>query len=94
MLRTLEIKCIRQGVHFSKIPHYIHRKYGDFIIERVLHDGEMGISIPCVICRKSLEKFCVQWRAHIGETWFKSTDPEVPKSRPTQKQRYKLKFRG
>jgi hypothetical protein len=94
MLKTLEMKCIRQGVHFSKIPHWIHRKYGDFVIERVLYGGEYGTSIPCVICRKALERFCVQWRAHIGDMWFKSTDPEVPRSSSNTKTKIKVKFRG
>ena len=85
---------MREGVHYSKFPHWLHRKYGDFVVERVLHGGQLGISIPCVICRKALDRSCVQWRAHIGDNWYRSTDPSPPKSRPTQKQKYKLKFRG
>jgi hypothetical protein len=76
------------------MPYWIHRKYGDFIIQRVLFGGSLGMSFPCVICRKALDRLSIQWRAHIGDTWFKSTDLCVPKSRPTQKQKYKLNFRG
>lgn len=55
-------------------------------VKRVLGDGNMGISLPCVMCRKALDRLCIQWRAHIGSTWFKSTDPDVPISRPTNRQ--------
>jgi len=87
------MQCSRQGVSFAKLPHWIHRKYGDFVVQRKLQSGVLGTSLPCVLCRKALDKMSIQWRAHIGDTWYRSTDPCPPKSRPTQKQRHKLKFR-
>ena len=93
LLKVFTLECSRQGVPLSKLPHWIHRKYGDFVIQRTLFSGSLGTSIPCVICRKALDRMSIQWRAHIGDEWFKSND-SPPKSRPTHKQKHKLNFRG
>jgi hypothetical protein len=93
MLRNLKLEAKREGVRMSCFSSWVHRKYGDFVISRVLHDGTPGTSFPCVICRKVLDKNCIQWRAHFGDTWVKSTDENLPKSRPTQRQKYKLGFK-
>lgn len=87
MLKNLTLVARRQGVHPSCLAYWIHRKYGDLIVKKIRHDGLPGISLPCVVCRKALERTCVQWQAHIGYTWIKSTDPELPESRPTNRQR-------
>lgn len=83
----------REGVQPARMAHWIHRKYGDLVVKRVLHNGEFGTSFPCVICRKALERHAVQWKAHIGPVWIKSTDPCLPRSRPTNKQVLKMGFR-
>jgi hypothetical protein len=93
MLRDLTQEARSKGVHRACLAHWIHRKYGDIVVMRVLHDGSLGTSLPCVICRKTLERNWVQWRAHIGTLWVRSTDEVVPLSRPTQKQKLKLGFR-
>jgi len=92
MIRALKMLATRHGVNRSCFSTWVHRKFGDLIIQRILHDGSLGTSFPCVICRKALEKENIQWRAHIGGTWFKSTEENIPKSKPTQKQKYKLGF--
>ena len=92
MIRALKLLASRQGVNRCCFSTWVHRKFGDLVIYRSLHDGSLGTSFPCVICRKVLGKEVIQWRAHIGERWFKSTDQDLPKSRPTQKQKYKLGF--
>lgn len=92
LIRALTLEAGRQGVHPSCLAHWIHRKYGDFIVRRDRGDGTMGTSLPCVVCRKALDKFSIQWRAHIGTLWVRSTDPNVPKSRPTNKQMRMWKF--
>ena len=93
LIRALTLEAGRQGVHPSCLAHWIHRKYGDFIVRRDRGDGTMGTSIPCVVCRKALDRLSIQWRAHIGQKWVRSTDPHVPKSRPTNKQIRQMKFR-
>jgi len=59
-------------------------------------DGEMGNALPCVLCRKALEKYNIKWKACVGdERWVDSMIPEnLPKSKPTNKQRRMMKFQG
>jgi hypothetical protein len=92
MIRSLQLRASRSGVGSANFSKWIHRKYGDFIVTRVRSDGGHGTSLPCVICRKALDRFSIQWRAHVGEEWVRSTDQDVPVSRATSKQRTKLGF--
>jgi hypothetical protein len=92
MIRSLQLQASRSGVGSSNFSAWIHRKYGDFVVTRVRRDGGHGTSLPCVICRKALDKFSIQWRAHVGAEWVRSTDQDVPVSRATSKQRTKLGF--
>ena len=56
-------------------------------------DGVEGISLPCVMCRKAIEKHNIKWRAYDGENWIDSSKTEIlPKSQPTNKQRRFLNF--
>jgi hypothetical protein len=91
LIRELMLEAGRQGVHSSCLARWIHRKYGDLIVVRQLGNGDMGTSLPCVVCRKVLDRMAIQWRAHIGPKWIRSTDPDVPESRPTHKQRQSWK---
>lgn len=93
LIKALNLEARRQGVHPACLAHWIHRKFGDFVVRRMRRDGGHGISIPCVICRKALERYSIQWRAHIGSVWVRSTDPDPPKSKPTNKQKHKLGFK-
>jgi hypothetical protein len=71
----------------ARFVHWTYRKYGTFIIQRVRKDGHPGTSLPCVICRKTLDKIRIPWMAHIEDVWVKSTDAHVPPSKPTNKQK-------
>ena len=63
------------------------------VIYRHLHIGTPGISIPCVICRKAVEKYKINWIAYDGTRWVNSEKTEnIPKSKPTSKQKRNLKF--
>ena len=86
LIRELRLEAGRQGVHSWCLARWFHRKYGDLIIFRKLGNGSMGTSLPCVICRKALDRMALQWRAHIGQRWVRSTDLDVPDSRPTNRQ--------
>jgi hypothetical protein len=86
------LQASRQGVGQHHFASWVHRKYGDFVVSRVFFDGGLGTSLPCVICRKALDRYAIQWRAHIGTSWVRSTDVNVPPSRATTKQRMKLGF--
>jgi hypothetical protein len=85
--RRVNLEANRAGIKPHQLGNWIHRKYGDVIIERVRGTGELGTSIPCVMCRKTLDRWSIQWRAHKGNQWHRSTDVDVPESRPTHRQR-------
>jgi len=85
LLGLLREQARREGVAPAKFSHWLHRKHGKFTVVRLRRDGEPGISLPCVICRKVLDRMCVRWKAHIGTEWV--TDENAPASKPTQKQR-------
>ena len=93
LLKTLVIHARRQGVHAACISHWIHRKYGDLVIQKIRHDGQAGTSLPCVLCRKALDRWSIQWRAHIDQRWIKSNDSELPKAKPTNNQKLLLGFK-
>lgn len=62
------------------------------IILRPRADGTVGISLPCVLCRKEIEKSQIRWVAHDGEKWVYSDRDSLPKSRPTSKQIRQMGF--
>jgi hypothetical protein len=53
----------------------------------------LGNSLPCVICRKMIEKYNIQWTAYTGKDWVNSNSYEpLPESKPTNKQRRYMNF--
>jgi len=92
LIRVLLAQATRAGVQPAYYSSWIHRKHGDLIVCRTLHDGNPGISLPCVICRKALDRWAIQWRAHIGRDWVRSTDLNLPQSKPTNKQKRNWDF--
>jgi len=78
-------KARRNGVSPAGFSHWCNRKQGVFVIQRMRRDGLPGISLPCVCCRKVLDKMCLKWKAHIGDVWVSQED--APPSKPTNKQR-------
>jgi hypothetical protein len=92
----LVAKMLRQankdGVGLAGFPRWLYRKHGEVVVWRVLADGKPGLSLPCVLCRKTLDRYHIEWRAHLGSTWHSSRDDDTPKSKPTIKQMKTLKF--
>jgi len=84
MITKLKMQASREGVRHDKFATWVHRKHGNMIVWRNLADGSPGLSLPCVLCRKALERLSIQWRAHLGTEWH--TNANAPKSRPTHKQ--------
>ena len=82
----------KKGFHISKFPKWLHRKHGNLVIWRPRKDGIMGASLPCVLCRKAVEKYHIQWIAYDGQRWVRSGQDELPRSKPTHKQRKVMKF--
>jgi hypothetical protein len=88
MIRTLIHESIKKGVACNDFPRWLHRTHGDLIIEHPRKDGLDGISIPCVLCRKEIEKYKIQWVAYDGDDWIHSNKcKDVPVSRPTHRQK-------
>jgi hypothetical protein len=92
LVARLQQQAKREGVAPARFSCWAYRKFGILKIERVRKDGLPGTSLPCVICRKTLDKLRLPWTAHIQSNWVKSTDPDVPKSKPTNKQRLRYNF--
>lgn len=86
-IQMMKHKSRIEGVHPSGFTHWLHRKIGKLTIKRIRCDGTHGTSVPCVFCRKVLDRECIDWVAHIGEHWVSNRDEVVPKSKLTQKQR-------
>ena len=87
MIRNLIRISQKKGVPKNRVSHWIHRTYGDMTVYRYLSTGELGMSFPCVMCRKELERKNIQWNAHLGDKWFNSRYPEeLPISKPTTRQ--------
>ena len=86
LLQFMKHRSRIEGVKPAGFSHWLHRKSGKLIISRVRCDGNLGTSIPCIFCRKVLDRSCIDWKAHIGNKWFSSNDAVVPVSKLTQKQ--------
>ena len=95
MIRHMLRTCSKKGFDIAGFPRWLSRKYGIMVIYRLRHDGVMGISLPCVLCRKTIEKYKIRWVAFDGTDWIDSFKSEnVPKAQPTNKQRTWMKFMG
>ena len=92
MIRNLLRVSVKKGVAFNNFSRWVHRVHGDLVVWRPRKDGIMGTSIPCVLCRKMIEKYNIQWTAYNGTEWVHSNRGDVPASRPTHKQIRYLDF--
>lgn len=93
LIKQLLHTCTKKGLRLHNFPRWLHRTHGDLVVWRPRKDGVIGVSIPCVLCRKEIEKYHIQWTAFTGEKWVHSNrDLDVPKSIPTHKQRRWLQF--
>lgn len=86
-LQYMKYRSRIEGVRPAGFSHWLHRKLGNLCIRRIRCDGTYGTSIPCVFCRKVLDREFIQWEAHIGDVWVSSNDDDPPRSKLTQKQR-------
>lgn len=85
LVSILMERARREGVHPSSFVRWFHRKQGELVIKRMRRDGLPGVSLPCVCCRKVLDRMCLKWRAHIGHNWV--SQETAPPSKPTNRQR-------
>ena len=93
MIKHLKRVANKKGIRKYNFSKWVHRVYGTMNIWRVRKDGSVGCSLPCVLCRKSIERHHLQWTAYDGQEWVHSTKTEIlPKSKPTNKQRRQMKF--
>ena len=94
LVKKLLHKSIQKGIPLNKFSQWVHRIHGTLIVYRQLGDGSnnMGISIPCILCRKVIEKYHIKWAAFDGKRWIHSWDENLPQSKPTHKQRMIFKL--
>ena len=92
MIRNLKHDFLKKGYKNHQFSSWINRKHGTLVIHRETSNG-YGISLPCVLCRKVIDKHDLKWIAHDGEKWIHSKKTHcIPKSQPTNKQRKHLGF--
>lgn len=91
LIKNLRYEFLKRGNRMHNFSSWLHRKHGVLIVCRHTSYGD-GISIPCVMCRKVIDKYNIKWIAHDGEKWVHSNSENVPNSRPTNKQRNLLGF--
>jgi hypothetical protein len=92
LIRRLYRECLKKGYKSHKFTEWLHRKYGHLIIMRRNTLGD-AISLPCVLCRKMIERYDICWAAHDGHQWVHSKkSDQLPQSIPTAKQKRNLGF--
>jgi len=89
LMDLLRHESSKKGIAPSKFSWWVHRKVGKLVITREKGDGFLGTSIPCILCRKVLDRQMIQWRAHVGDIWVDSHRDagSLPASKLTQKQK-------
>ena len=94
LIRRLYRECLKKGYKSHQFTEWLHRKYGHLVIMRRNTLGD-AISLPCVLCRKMIERYDICWAAHDGHQWVHSKKTEnLPPSIPTAKQKRILGFGG
>lgn len=94
LIRRLYRECLKKGYKSHQFTEWLHRKYGHLIIMRRNTLGD-AISLPCVLCRKMIERYDICWTAHDGHQWVHSKkSDQLPQSIPTAKQKRNLGFRS
>jgi len=92
LIKKLYHECLKSGNKPHHFRHWLRRKYGHLTIFRKTIHGD-AISLPCILCRKMIERFNICWVAHDGDKWVHSRKTvELPHSVPTAKQKRVLGF--
>ena len=92
LIRRLYRECLKKGYKSHQFTEWLHRKYGHLVITRRNTLGD-AISLPCVLCRKMIERYDICWAAHDGHQWVHSKkSDQLPQSIPTAKQKRNLGF--
>lgn len=88
LIRSMKAECIKKGIPLHNMGVYFHRKYGEIVIHRPRRDGVDGKSLPCVLCRKAMNRYGIQWIAYDGDRWVHSVKtPDIPEGHLTSRQR-------
>lgn len=92
LIKRLYRECLKKGYKPHQFTEWLHRKHGEMVIERKTVHGD-AVSLPCVLCRKAMERLGICWAAHDGEQWVHSKKSiYLPPSMPTAKQKRNLGF--
>jgi hypothetical protein len=88
LIRSLKLECNRKGVPIYNLGSYFHRKYGELVIHRPRRDGIDGKCLPCVLCRREMDRYGLKWIAYDGEKWVHSARTvDIPKGHLTSRQK-------
>jgi hypothetical protein len=88
LLDTWVAAARRHGVPQHKVVPWVRRKLGPAVVVlRFRGDGQLGCSIPCVLCQRELQRFDLSVHCYLGDTgddqerrWFcgRLTDEGAP----------------
>jgi hypothetical protein len=93
LIKQLQRECLKSGNKPHQFSSWLNRKYGELVVERMTCYGH-GNSLPCVLCRKVIEKNGINWAAYDGTKWVHSKKTgSLPSSIATNKQSRQLGFR-
>jgi hypothetical protein len=93
LIKQLFRECMKRGYKPHQFSEWLHRKYGELVVLRKTCYGH-GNSLPCVLCRKAIERIGIKWIAYDGSNWVHSKKTEcLPISIATNKQHRVLGFR-
>lgn len=89
------LKAYKHNVPRHQVVHWVRRKAGsNLTVWRQLANGNLGCSVPCVLCKGALSVFDLRVTCLVksGE-WFrgKLTDQDAPAAKMTSGQRRKAK---
>jgi hypothetical protein len=79
-----------KGIANHKIILWIHKQAVELVVERFDANGNVASSLPCLLCKQMLDKYKIKWVAFFEGRWIKSTEENVPTSRPTARQAAQL----
>jgi hypothetical protein len=92
LIRNLKHDFLKKGYKNHQFKSWVNRKCGALVIHRKTSYGD-GISLPCVLCRKVMDKYNLKWIAYDGNEWIHSCKSiHLPKSQPTNRQKRVLRF--
>lgn len=89
-IELLKQRALRKGVSAHNVWRFLYRALNFCVITRRQKNEQLSISLPCVCCRRQLDRLGVRWSACDREGNF-VTDDNAPPALKTSRQRIFMK---